>query len=100
MPNGELYQRKNTVWCECQLRGREVKVEDKRGSKTIVEGYYYFKTNSKQEDPWMISSEIKINRILTQDEVKEICAKHGKEAQPHEDEYVARNRDTTQLSLF
>ena len=87
MPDGKLAQRKNTVWCECEIRGDEVEVKEHNGSRTIVEGYYRFKTNSKQEEPWLISSDIKINRVLTKEEVKSICRAHGKTAQPHESEY-------------
>ncbi len=85
--SGRLAQRKDTVWCECEIRGDEVEVTDKRGSKTIVEGYYRFRTNSKQAEPWLISSEIKINRVLTHNEVKDICTQNGKVAQPLESEY-------------
>nr|WP_297765818.1 hypothetical protein [uncultured Butyrivibrio sp.] len=87
MPDGTLAQRANSVWCECEIRGSEVSVTERNGSRTIVDGYYKFKTNSKQKEPWFISSEIKINRILTQNEVKTICAEKGVKAQMHESEY-------------
>ena len=87
MPDGKLAQRADTVWCECEIRGQEVKVPERNGSRTIIKGYYRFKTNSKQKEPWLISSEIKINRILTQSEVKKICAEKGIKAQVHESEY-------------
>ncbi len=88
MPDGSLAQRKETVWCECEIRGKEVLVTERYGSRTIVDGYYKFRTNSRQEDPWFISSELKINRILTLDEVKDICLQHGVIAQLHELEYA------------
>ncbi len=90
---GVLIQRADTVWCECEIRGKEVKVKDKNGSKEIIEGWYRFKTNSKQKgklnrEPWYISSEIKINRILSQKEVKELCRAKGIEPQLHENELI------------
>jgi hypothetical protein len=87
MADGRLCQRSDTVWCACEIRGREVPVSERNGSRSIVEGFYKFRTNSRQKDPWLISSELKINRILTHAEVRRICKEHGMEAQPHELEY-------------
>ena len=88
MPDGKLVQRSDSVWCECEIRGKEVTVGERNGSRQIIEGYYKFRTKSKQKDPWLISSEIKINRILSQDEVKAICRAKGIVAQPHETDYA------------
>lgn len=93
MPDGKLAQRANTVWCECEIRGNEVKVLEKCGSRTIIDGYYKYRTNSRQKDPWLISSEIKINRIMSQDEVKEVCRVNGVKAQPHELDYASSPLD-------
>ena len=82
MSDGTLAQRPDTVWCECEVRGKELKITEKNGLRTIPIGYYFFKTNSKQKDPWIISGEIKINKILQFDEVAEICHKNGIEPQP------------------
>ena len=81
MSDGSLAQRSDTVWCECEVTGTEVKVTDKHGSRELLNGYYYYKTNSRQKDPWIISNKIKINKILTQKEVERICQKHGIKAQ-------------------
>lgn len=81
MPDGTLAQRVNTVWCECEVTGDEVKVTDRHGLRELPNGYYYYKTNSRQKDPWIISNKIKINKILTQKEVERICQKHGMKAQ-------------------
>ena len=88
MPDGKLAQRSDTVWCECELRGKEKTIKERNGSRGIVEGYYKFRTNSKQKAPWLISSEIKINRVLTQDEVRNICMAKGIKPQPHETDYM------------
>ena len=79
--DGTLAQRKDTVWCECEVVGRQIYVPDRYGSRHLLNGWYYFKTNSKQKDPWIISNKIKINRILTNEEVAEICRKNGVEPQ-------------------
>ena len=79
--DGNLLQRKNTVWCECLVRGREQMVSDRRGLKTLPSDWYFFKTNSRQKDPWIISNRLFINRILTHSEVQKICKMHGISAQ-------------------
>ena len=89
MPDGTLAQKPDTVWCECKVRGKELKVTEKNGLRTIPNGYYFFRTNSKQKDPWIISGEIKINKMLSHDEVKKICNANGIEPQPIAKEVVA-----------
>lgn len=76
--DGTLAQRKDTVWCECEVRGTEIESKTRNGYDICPENsWYYFKTNSKQERPWIISDWIKINKILSNDEVENICRKHG-----------------------
>lgn len=82
MPDGTLAQKPDTVWCECEVRGNELEVKEKRGLRTIPLGYYFFRTNSKQKDPWIISGEIRINKVLRNEEVAEICRRNGIEPQP------------------
>ena len=80
--DGTLAQRTDTVWCECEVKGKEVRCTDRYGFRDIQRNkWYYFKTNSKQKDPWIISDWIKVNRILTRKEVEEICKANGKKAQ-------------------
>lgn len=79
-----LVQRKENVWCECEVNGNEIEVTDRYGLRTIPKGWYRFKTNSKQRDPWIISDKIKINRILSNNEVSEICIANGVTPQPVE----------------
>ena len=80
--DGRLYQRPDTVWAECEVEGEEVQPEGRWGSRSIPSGWYYFRTNPRQERPWIISDRIKINRILSRGEVEKICAQAGVEAQP------------------
>ena len=79
MADGTLAQRKDTVWCECEVDGEERWIEG--GSRELVDGWYRFKTNAKQKDPWIISNRIKINRILERVEVEMLCWMHGLTAQ-------------------
>lgn len=82
--DGKLLQRKNTVWCECEVEGDQIIVTDRRGLRTLPNGWYYYKTNSKQDKPWIISDKIKINKVLDREEVIRICKDHGYEAQAME----------------
>ena len=79
-PDGHMVQRADTVWCECEVDGDEVSAP-KGGMRTIPLGFYYFQTKAKQPFPWIISKRIRINRMLTHDDVKAICRQHGIEAQ-------------------
>lgn len=81
MEDGTLAQRADTVWCECEVDGKQIEVKEKNGLRELPNGWYYFKTNSKQERPWIISDKIYINKILSNDEVKEICNSFGIEPQ-------------------
>jgi hypothetical protein len=80
--DGKLYQRTNTVWCECEVEGGQIIVSERYGLRTIPDGWYYFKTRAKQPFPWVISNKIKINRILNQSEVEVLCSANGVVAQP------------------
>ena len=75
--DGTLVQRHDTVWCECEVRGNQIEVTDRYGLRTIPNGWYYFKTNSKQKEPWIISKELKIIRVLSNEEVDAICFDFG-----------------------
>lgn len=75
--NGNLLQRKDTVWCECEVRGDELIVTERRGLRELPDGWYYYRTNAKQHDPWIISRELKIVRILNDTEIDKICLAAG-----------------------
>jgi len=82
MPDGSLAQRPDTVWCECEVKGDEIECHDRYGFRQIPKDkYYFFRTNSKQKDPWIISDWLKINKILTREEVERLCEKCGYIAQ-------------------
>ena len=82
--DGTLVQRHDTVWCECEVRGNQIEVTDRYGLRTIPNGWYYFKTNSKQKEPWIISKELKIVRVLSNEEVDAICESFGISPQKRE----------------
>lgn len=79
--DGTLAQRKGTVWCECEVIGDQIEVTSRYGLRELPNGWYFFRTNSKQIDPWIISNKLKINKKLTNNEVAEICRANGKEPQ-------------------
>lgn len=82
--DGTLLQRRDTVWAECEVYGQEQIVSARNGLRTLPDGWYRFRTNSKQVEPWIISDNIRINRILSDEEVSAICAAHGLIAQRKE----------------
>lgn len=79
-----LIQRKDTVWCECEVDGDQVEVKNRYGLRTVPEGWYYFRTRPKQPFPWIISRRIFIRRVLDPEEVARICRANGVEPQPVE----------------
>lgn len=81
MADGTLAQRPDTVWCECEVEGEEIAVTERYGLRTIPDGWYYFKTNSKQINPWIISNRILVNQRLGNEEVRKICNANGIEPQ-------------------
>ena len=82
MPDGTLAQRPNTVWCECEVKGEEIKCRNRYGFRELQrDKWYYFRTNSKQKDPCIISDWLRINKILNREEVEKICKVNGVVAQ-------------------
>lgn len=74
------YRAENQVWAECEVHTDvDYTAEAGRfGLKRIpVNGGYWFKTNSNMCGKWFISGEIKILRILTDEEVEAINAPLG-----------------------
>lgn len=81
----ELVQRRDTVWCECEVDGEEETEIPKNGKRTLPQDYYYFRTKPTQPFSWIISNRIFIKRILRHEEVGAICRKYGVEAQKMEE---------------
>lgn len=93
MPDGTLRMRKDTVWCEVEYDDRVSYQEEanqngtnKNGVVVPVKaylkripkgGFYFYQTNAKAKVPWIITGAIKVNRILSNEEVEDICIKGG-----------------------
>ena len=84
-PDGELLQRTDTVWCECEVEGEKQIVTDRHGLRVLPSDWYYFKTKSDQPFPWIISNRIYIRRLLGRYEVEKICLENGVKAQRMEE---------------
>jgi len=100
------YRPDNQVWAEVEVSNdvNWQKEANKRASVTkqgkiiprtaqisdqVPEGgHYRYKTNPNMTGEWLISGEIKVNRILTDEEVKEINGKLGVADLPRKDEAV------------
>ena len=82
---GILVQRKDTVWCECEVDGQQEHPSERYGKKTLPEDWYYFRTKPNQLFPWIISNRIKIMRVLDHAEVEAVCQAHGIVAQKTEE---------------
>ena len=91
-PNGKLYQAKDSIWCEVEVDdslynhtedlAKAHKNYRDRCFHELHKGYYWFKTNASAKVNWMIASEMKVIRILTNEEVATICRANGLEPQP------------------
>lgn len=87
--NGEIMaMHDNQVWCECFIKD-EVNYQEKadkngRNAKGVVipkkaylkeiprDGYYAYKTNASMIEPWYISGELFVSRVLTDEQVDQI----------------------------
>ena len=48
--DGTLIQSKDTVWCECEFKGKQIESKTKNGHDIIPNNaWYLFKTNTKQK---------------------------------------------------
>ncbi len=47
--DGKLYQRLETVWCECMVEENQLQINNKRGLTTIPNGWYYYRKVCRQK---------------------------------------------------
>ena len=97
--DGEIrYMHPDHVWCECEYTSvHDYQPEatangtNKHGvlipknamlKKIPKQGFYRYKTNPNMFGDWIIAGEMKINKILTDDEVQTICDAYGVQAMP------------------
>lgn len=96
MHNGVKCRKENTVWCEVEYHDFSYQsIADSHGvhgGKFIARdaclryipkgGYYRYKTSPAMYGEWVIAGEMKVIRILSEEEVGEICNANGLEPQP------------------
>ena len=85
------YMHADEVWCECEYSD-EVNYQsqvEKNGSgkkammSTIpVDGFYRYKTSPMMLGDWIIAGSMKVNRVLSDEEVGRICLEKGHKAMP------------------
>jgi hypothetical protein len=97
--NGNItYLFEDQVWCEVEYsdninyqplvnengRNKQGKIIPKNAcmKEVPVDGFYRYKTNANQSEPWIIAGAIKINRVLSDAEVYDICKAKGYDALP------------------
>lgn len=96
MEDGTLAMKPGTVWVEVEYcvdknYNPEARERGWRGGRWARQraqldyipkgGFYDYYTNSKQEYPWHICGEMRVIRIVPNDEVATICRAHGVEPQ-------------------
>ena len=77
------FRNKEHVWAECEVNTNTY-YEDYKSRKTIPYNYR-FKTNPNMYGDWIITSDIKVNKILTDEEVYSINSKYGVYDLPREE---------------
>lgn len=95
------YMHDDEVWCECEFsdtldyqqtahsKGWNNGAFYSRDAylKYIPEkGFYRYKTNPQMLGEWIIAGEMKINRILSDKEVSEICSSRGYDSLPRKNQ--------------
>lgn len=87
----ELHQKPDTVWCEVELSDMDYTPQAMQQGKHPRDwcfrevthgGYYRYKTRADAKVDWFISGEIKVNRILSGEEVDRLCMEAGLKPQP------------------
>ena len=96
--DGEIrYMHPDTVWCECRYHDcvsyqaeadangwKNGKFSQVRAMLDHIpeNGFYHYKTNPAMFGDWIITGEMKLIRVLSDEEVAEICHANGVEPQP------------------
>lgn len=92
------YLNPDHIWCEVEY-STEINYQDEANfngtnKKGIIipknaylthiptNGYYRYKTNPNMFGEWIIAGSIKVNRIISDNEVTEICSKYGVQPLP------------------
>jgi len=102
---------KDFVWAEVEYAAdenyqAEVDASDKRHSyrglqRVPVDGYYEYRTNpNPATDPWVITGAMKVNRVLSKEEVDELVRAAGREPQKVEEDVSMSVTDAQERGLF
>lgn len=92
--HGQASRYENDVWAEIEISADNnytqealsnasttkkgtVNAREAQLAKVPKDGFYPYKTNSNAEGEWFISGAIKVNKVLTEDEVNGILQDHG-----------------------
>lgn len=93
--NGERYLKDGCVWCEVEYRTDCSYEEEanaagwKNGKWSPVraqldylpkDGYYRYKTNPNMDGAWIIAGEMRVVRVMDDNEVEQICKANGYKA--------------------
>lgn len=92
------YLFENHVWCEVEysdtidyqmianqngINKKGILIPKNAYIKEVpVNGFYRYKTNANQLEPWIIAGAIKVNHVLSDQEVNDLCAAKGYLALP------------------
>lgn len=87
--NGKKVMKKGTVWAEVEYHTAfDYTYAAKRNGKSPrnqylkeipVGGFYRYKTNPQMFGEWIISGEMKVNRVMPDEEVYQMCEEQGLE---------------------
>ena len=95
-----LYMHPDTVWCQCEYTdGIDYQEEAERCGmhdgrvierdaylhRIPVDGFYHYKTLPQMFGDWIIAGGMKIDRILSDDEVEEILKEYDLKPQPRKE---------------
>ena len=97
------YMHDDEVWCECEFSD-EINYQEEadkngwRGDKFIAvkamltripeNGYYRYKTSPMMLGKWIIAGSMKVNRVLSDEEVAAVCRSKGYEALPRKHAFM------------
>ena len=91
------YMHDDEVWCECEFSDavNYQKQAEERGmrdgvlhpreamlTEIPVDGFYRYKTSPQMLGKWIIAGSLKVNRILSDEEVAGLCRQQGHEPLP------------------
>ena len=92
------YMHPDNVWCECEYSDTidyQSEVEKNgKGYKAMMDripanGFYRYKTSPSMLGKWIIAGRMKINRVLSDEEVSKICLQNGYKSLPRRPENCA-----------